>query len=134
MFQVKRRIKSIRDLKKQPRAHNGPVAEQSSSVPNHHHHHHHHHHRGILKSDHSCRSSQSPNSHSLWASNSSPGASAAEDAPSQQPQGASTRSQGSGERHNFKKPRRVNFDSVRIREYERTLGDNPSCSSGAPIT
>lgn len=27
----------------------------------------------------------------------------------------------------------VRFDEVHIREYERTLGDNPSCSSGPPI-
>ena len=27
----------------------------------------------------------------------------------------------------------VSFTDVNIREYERILGDNPSCSSGAPI-
>jgi len=30
-------------------------------------------------------------------------------------------------------PRNVIFDEIRIREYERSLGDNPSCSSGPPI-
>jgi hypothetical protein len=29
--------------------------------------------------------------------------------------------------------RRVRFRTVYIREYERIIGDNPSCSSGAPI-
>jgi hypothetical protein len=28
---------------------------------------------------------------------------------------------------------RVRFQVVHIREYERIIGDNPSCSSGAPI-
>jgi hypothetical protein len=33
------------------------------------------------------------------------------------------------------KPRTsVAFDRITIREYERTLGDNPSCTSGPPIT
>jgi len=32
-----------------------------------------------------------------------------------------------------KKVHRVAFQSVYIREYTRALGDNPSCSSGAPI-
>lgn len=27
----------------------------------------------------------------------------------------------------------VSFDHVTVREYEVTIGDNPSCSSGAPI-
>lgn len=27
----------------------------------------------------------------------------------------------------------INLDKIEIREYERTLGDNPSCSSGPPI-
>jgi len=31
-------------------------------------------------------------------------------------------------------PRNVIFDEIRIREYERSLGDNPSCSSGPPIS
>ena len=30
--------------------------------------------------------------------------------------------------------RTVDFKSITVREYERTLGDNPSCSSGAPIS
>ena len=30
-------------------------------------------------------------------------------------------------------PRNVIFDEIRIREYEQSLGDNPSCSSGPPI-
>jgi hypothetical protein len=29
--------------------------------------------------------------------------------------------------------KKVRFQDVYIREYERVLGDNPSCSSGAPI-
>jgi hypothetical protein len=29
--------------------------------------------------------------------------------------------------------RRVSFASVRIKQYERILGDHPSCSAGAPI-
>ena len=29
--------------------------------------------------------------------------------------------------------RNVIFDAIRIREYERSLGDNPSCSTGPPI-
>lgn len=33
------------------------------------------------------------------------------------------------------KPRcSVTFDRIKIREYERTLGDNPSCSSGPPLS
>jgi hypothetical protein len=33
------------------------------------------------------------------------------------------------------KPRfSVSFDRIKIREYERTLGDNPSCTSGPPIS
>jgi hypothetical protein len=28
----------------------------------------------------------------------------------------------------------VRFTDIQIREYERTLGDNPSCSSGAPVS
>jgi hypothetical protein len=35
---------------------------------------------------------------------------------------------------NKKKVQRVGWKTVNIREYERALGDNPSCSSGAPIT
>jgi len=31
-------------------------------------------------------------------------------------------------------PRNVIFAEIRIREYERSLGDNPSCSSGPPIS
>lgn len=27
----------------------------------------------------------------------------------------------------------INFHMIEIREYERTIGDNPSCSSGPPI-
>jgi len=30
--------------------------------------------------------------------------------------------------------RNVIFDAIRIREYERSLGDNPSCSTGPPIS
>lgn len=30
--------------------------------------------------------------------------------------------------------RNVSFNSVDIREYDRTIGDHPSCSSGPPIT
>ena len=30
--------------------------------------------------------------------------------------------------------RKVDFSSVTIREYPRILGDNPSCSCGAPVT
>lgn len=124
MFKVKRRIRSIRDLKKQTRA-NGELAVDQSSVLSTQ--------RGILKSDNSCRSSLSLNSLSIWASNSSPSASAAEEG---QPHhhGAGSRSAGSTDRDGSVRPRRVNFDSVRVREYERKLGDNPSCSSGAPIT
>jgi hypothetical protein len=33
-----------------------------------------------------------------------------------------------------KSVRRVRWKNVHVREYERTLGDNPSCSSGAPVT
>ncbi len=127
MFKVKRRIRSIRE-KKQSRTSSEPVADASISAvtPQ----------RGILKSDNSCRSSQSPNSLSIWASNSSPSASAAEEAPIHPSSDGGPRSVGSVDRnnHHYDKPRRVHFDSVRIREYERTLGDNPSCSSGAPIT
>ncbi len=45
-------------------------------------------------------------------------------------------------RHSHRAPRRntwssvsrtVNFNNVDIREYERVIGDNPSCSGGAPI-
>lgn len=28
----------------------------------------------------------------------------------------------------------IKFQHIEIREYERTLGDNPSCSSGPPIS
>ena len=28
---------------------------------------------------------------------------------------------------------RIKFDKVKIREYNRTIGDNPSCSSGPPV-
>jgi hypothetical protein len=27
----------------------------------------------------------------------------------------------------------VRFNEIHIRDYERTVGDNPSCSSGPPI-
>jgi len=30
--------------------------------------------------------------------------------------------------------RNLQFDAIEIREYARTVGDNPSCSSGAPIS
>ena len=30
-------------------------------------------------------------------------------------------------------PRGVRFQHVRMKEYERIIGDNPSCSSGAPV-
>jgi hypothetical protein len=33
----------------------------------------------------------------------------------------------------LKKRKFVTFQSVFIREYERTVGDNPSCSRGAPV-
>ena len=33
----------------------------------------------------------------------------------------------------FKRPRGVRFHSVKVREYEQVISDNPSCSSGAPI-
>ena len=37
--------------------------------------------------------------------------------------------------HSALKPRlSVVFDRIKIREYERTLGDNPSCTSGPPIS
>lgn len=32
------------------------------------------------------------------------------------------------------KTRRVNFGKVTVREYQRALGDNPSCSTGVPIS
>jgi hypothetical protein len=32
-----------------------------------------------------------------------------------------------------KNRRSINWDSIQIREYERALGDNPSCSSGPPV-
>lgn len=32
-----------------------------------------------------------------------------------------------------KSKRKVRFAQVRVREFERILGDNPSCSSGAPV-
>ena len=35
--------------------------------------------------------------------------------------------------HHLKRSRSVGFADVHIREFERILGDNPSCSSGAPI-
>lgn len=31
------------------------------------------------------------------------------------------------------KDRSLKFDKILIREYARTLGDNPSCSSGPPV-
>ena len=36
--------------------------------------------------------------------------------------------------NNNMKTKRVFFGTVHVREYERALGDNPSCSSGAPLT
>ena len=30
--------------------------------------------------------------------------------------------------------RKINFSTVEVRQYERILGDNPSCSSGAPVS
>jgi hypothetical protein len=30
--------------------------------------------------------------------------------------------------------RRISFKHIEIREYNRTIGDNPSCSSGPPVT
>jgi len=33
-----------------------------------------------------------------------------------------------------KKKERINFKNIEIREYARTVGDNPSCSSGPPIS
>jgi hypothetical protein len=32
-----------------------------------------------------------------------------------------------------KSDRGIKFDKVVLREYSRTLGDNPSCSSGPPV-
>jgi hypothetical protein len=29
--------------------------------------------------------------------------------------------------------RKVRFRHVQVREFERIIGDNPSCSSGAPV-
>lgn len=121
MFKVKRRLRSVRESKKQAHTKGEISSDESGSVSNQ---------RGILKSDSSCRSNQSPNSLSIWTSNSS--ASAVEEAMPHHT-GNGSRSIGSTERKGSGKPRRVKFDSVRIREYERTLGDNPSCSSGAPI-
>lgn len=34
---------------------------------------------------------------------------------------------------NKKARKRVGFQTVQVREYERVIGDNPSCSNGAPI-
>ena len=31
-------------------------------------------------------------------------------------------------------PRRTSFSTISVREYTQTLGDNPSCCAGAPIT
>ena len=39
-----------------------------------------------------------------------------------------------GRKMSAERSRRVDFNSVHVREYVRTLGDNPSCSSGAPVT
>ena len=33
-----------------------------------------------------------------------------------------------------KDSRRVTLTDIRIREYNRTVGDNPSCSSGPPVS
>jgi len=33
-----------------------------------------------------------------------------------------------------RRPARVSFDTVTVREFEWELGDNPSCSSGPPLT
>lgn len=38
-----------------------------------------------------------------------------------------------GSRSSASRPTMVQFNSVEIRDYERILGDNPSCSSGAPV-
>ena len=43
-------------------------------------------------------------------------------------------SRGSGGSKNQRpRPLNVRFQIVQIREFERIIGDNPSCSSGAPI-
>lgn len=46
-----------------------------------------------------------------------------------------SRSQPSRESKGKGKPKRksVRFNDIQIRDYERTVGDNPSCSSGPPI-
>ena len=38
-----------------------------------------------------------------------------------------------GQREGIKKER-IKFKNIEIREYARTIGDNPSCSSGPPIS
>lgn len=39
----------------------------------------------------------------------------------------------STETNKSKRGRRIQFVHVQVREFERIIGDNPSCSSGAPI-
>lgn len=42
-------------------------------------------------------------------------------------------SKGEGENENGQS-RRIQFKDIIVREYARTVGDNPSCSSGPPVT
>jgi len=42
-------------------------------------------------------------------------------------------SKSSRSRDSIKKHKAVRFNDIQIRDYERTVGDNPSCSSGPPI-
>lgn len=47
---------------------------------------------------------------------------------------SAARSTPSGDSRNGKLKRKsVRFNDIQIRYYERTVGDNPSCSSGPPI-
>ena len=46
---------------------------------------------------------------------------------------SSAGSRSSNTRPSAVPPRKVSFSTIAFREFERVIGDNPSCSSGAPI-
>ena len=108
MYKVKRRLSSRRERRKQ--------------------HHHHHHADDAASSDELGSASDASSSilpHSILRS---------EGDNSLRTNGSSSDAKESCKHTTTNTTKRVSFHSVHVREYERALGDNPSCSSGAPVT